>query len=126
MVPGQRLTQVLPLLLGRLPEDALECQAQVAEEDEGRRQGGAPVVLHDEVVALELPEGVGVSLHHLERVAGNTGDLSPPAAPGTWPGHCAGAVWASSHHRGLHSHVSEAHGREGPPTGIFHCPLPSG
>lgn len=66
---GRGLTQVRPLLLGPLPEQPLEQQAQVAEDDEGRRQGGPLVVLHDEVVALKLPERVRVALHHLERVA---------------------------------------------------------
>lgn len=45
----------------------------MAEQDEGRGQGRALLVLHDEVVALELPEHVGVALHHLERVAGGAG-----------------------------------------------------
>lgn len=38
------------------------------------------MVLHDEVEALELPEGVRVALHHLERVA--AGDRG-------WRGHVA-------------------------------------
>lgn len=90
------LTQVRPLLLGAFPEQPLEQQAQVAEDDEGRRQGGALVVLHDEVVALELPERVRVALHHLEGVAVGpacgrraraarllrSGPAQPRAAPG--------------------------------------------
>lgn len=60
------------------------------------------MVLHDEVEALELPEGVRVALHHLERVAvdssrqaGSVGmwPCSPPRpAPGV-PHHPSATAW---------------------------------
>ena len=70
---GRSLTQARPLLRGPPLQEPLEHQAQVAEEDERGRQCRALVVLHDEVEALELPEGVRVALHHLERVAAGGG-----------------------------------------------------
>ena len=44
----------------------------MADDDEGRGQGWPAVVLHDQVVPLELPEDVCVALHHLECVAVGT------------------------------------------------------
>lgn len=75
--PGERapevrvcaLTEVLLLGLGLL-DQAEQHLREVADDDEGRGQRGPAVVLHDEVVALELPEDVRVALHHLEGVAG--------------------------------------------------------
>lgn len=84
--PGRSLTQARPLLRGPPPQEPLEHQAQVAEEDERGRQRGALVVLHDEVEALGLPEGVRIALHRLERVAadssGQAGGVgTQPCAP---------------------------------------------
>lgn len=74
--PAWDLTQVLLFVLGFLPEDLLEHQAQVAEQDEGRGQSRPSVVFNDEVVALKLPEHVCIALHHLECVA--TGHIAKP------------------------------------------------
>ena len=43
----------------------------MGDDDEGWGQGGPGVVLHDQVVALELPVGVTVLLHFGEGVAGD-------------------------------------------------------
>lgn len=67
---------MLTLVLGFFPEDPLEHQTQVAEQDEGRGQSWSPVVFNDEVVALKLPEHVGIALDHLECVA--TGHMAKP------------------------------------------------
>lgn len=67
---------MLSLVLGFLPEDLLEHQAQVAEQDEGRGQSWSSMVFNDEVVALKLPEHVCIALHHLECVA--TGHIAKP------------------------------------------------
>lgn len=40
----------------------------MADDDEGWGQGWAAVVFHYQVISLELPEDVSVSLHHLEGV----------------------------------------------------------
>lgn len=62
------------LLLGLgLLDQAEQHLGEVADDDEGRGQRRPAVVLHDEVVALELPEDVRVALHHLEGVAGEQG-----------------------------------------------------
>lgn len=84
--PGPGLTQARPLLPGLLAEEPLEQQAEVAEDDEGRGQRGALVVLHDEVHALRPPERVGVALHRLERGAGRGGR----AGVWAWPGRACG------------------------------------
>ena len=43
---------------GDLPDLSLDKEVQVREEDEGRSERGSGVVLHDQVVTLELPVGV--------------------------------------------------------------------
>lgn len=63
-------------MLGFFPEDPLEHQTQVAEQDEGWGQSWSPMVFNDEVVALKLPEHVGIALDHLECVA--TGHMVKP------------------------------------------------
>lgn len=67
---------MLSLVLGFLPEDLLEHQTQVAEQDERRGQSWSSMVFNDEVVALKLPEHVCVALYHLECVT--TGDIAKP------------------------------------------------
>lgn len=58
------------LLLGlRLLDQAEEQLRQVADDDEGWGQCWTAVVLHNQVVSLELPEDVCVSLHYLKGVA---------------------------------------------------------
>lgn len=58
------------LLLGRRPFDqAKEELREVADDDEGWGECWAAVVLHYQVVSLELPEDVCVTLHYLECVA---------------------------------------------------------
>lgn len=58
------------LLLGLGVFDEAEKELrEVADDDEGRGQGGAAVVLHYQVVPLELPENIRVTLHNLESVA---------------------------------------------------------
>lgn len=74
--PAWGLTQVLPLVLGFLPEDLLEHQAQVTKQDEGRGQSWSSVVFNNEVISLKLPENVCIALHHLECVA--TGHTAKP------------------------------------------------
>lgn len=63
-----RLTKML-VLGGGLFDQAEEELREVADDDEGRGQCRTAVVLHDQVVPLELPEDVCVALHHLEGVA---------------------------------------------------------
>lgn len=70
---------MLPFVLGFLPEDLLQHQAQVAEQDEGRGQSWSSVVFNDEVVALKLPKYVCIALHHLKCVAaGHIGHIVKP------------------------------------------------
>ena len=57
---------------GHLADVPLDKEIDVREDDERRCQGGARVVLNDQVVALELPVDVAVSLHFREGVAGRT------------------------------------------------------
>ena len=58
------------LLFGLRPFDKAEEELrEVADDDEGWSQCWAAVVLHDQVVSLELPENVRVALHYLEGVA---------------------------------------------------------
>ena len=60
------------LLLGLwLFDQAEEDLGEVADYDEGWGQCWTPVVLHNQVVSLELPEDVCVALHNLECVAVN-------------------------------------------------------
>lgn len=47
----------------------LDEEVDVGEDDEGRGQGGPGVVLHNQVVALELPIHITVLLHLGEGVA---------------------------------------------------------
>lgn len=63
------ITEVLLLGLGPL-DQAEQHLREVADDDEGRGQRRPAVVLHDQVVPLELPEDVRVALHDLEGVAG--------------------------------------------------------
>lgn len=44
---------------------------EVTDDNEGWSQCWAAVVLHNQVVSLELPENVCVTLHYLEGVATN-------------------------------------------------------
>lgn len=53
-------------------DQAEEELGDVADDDEGRGQGWTAVVLHNQVVPLELPEDICVSLHYLECVTGRT------------------------------------------------------
>lgn len=58
------------LLLGlRLLDQAEEQLRKMADDDEGWGQRWTAVVLHNQVVSLELPEDVCVSLHYLKGVA---------------------------------------------------------
>lgn len=58
------------LLLGLGVFDQAEEQLrEVADDDEGWGQCWTAVVLHNQVVPLELPEDVRVALHYLECVA---------------------------------------------------------
>lgn len=60
------------LLFGLRPFDKAEEELrEVADDDEGWSQGWTAMVLHDQVVSLELPENVSVALHYLEGVATN-------------------------------------------------------
>lgn len=43
----------------------------VADDDEGWGQRRPAVVFHDQVISLELPEDVCITLHHLEGVTAN-------------------------------------------------------
>ena len=47
----------------------LDEEVEVGEDDEGWSQGGPGVILHDQLVALELPVHVAVLLHLVEGVA---------------------------------------------------------
>lgn len=61
------------LMLGvRMFDQAEEHLGKVADDDEGRSQCWAAVVLHNQVVPLKLPEDICVSLHYLKRVTGRT------------------------------------------------------
>lgn len=55
--------------LGAALEEAAEEDVQVAQDDQRRRQDGAVVERHDQLVSLELPHLVGNGLHLKERVA---------------------------------------------------------
>lgn len=57
---------------GHLADSPLDKDVDVREDDERRSQGGKGVVLNNQVVALELPVDVAVSLHFIEGVAGWT------------------------------------------------------
>lgn len=60
------------LLLGlRLFDQAEEELREVADDDKGWSQCWAAVVFHNQVVSLELPKDVCVTLHYLECVAVN-------------------------------------------------------
>ena len=60
------------LLFGLRPFDKAEEELrEVADDDEGWSQCWSAVVLHDQVISLELPENVSVALHYLESVATN-------------------------------------------------------
>lgn len=60
------------LLLGhRLFDQAEEKLREVADDDEGWGQCWTTVVFHNQIVSLELPKDVCVTLHHLECVAAN-------------------------------------------------------
>lgn len=62
------------LYLGFRPFDKTEEKlGTVAYDDEGWCQGWSAVVLHYEIVPLELPEDVCVTLNHLEGVATGKG-----------------------------------------------------
>ena len=61
-------TEMLLLGLG-LFDQAEEELREMADDDEGWSQRWTAVVLHDQVVSLELPEDVRVALHYLESVA---------------------------------------------------------
>lgn len=68
----QILTKVVDLDRGHLADVPLDKEIDVGEDDERRSQGRTGVVLNDQVVALELPVDVAVSLHLREGVAGWT------------------------------------------------------
>lgn len=58
------------LLLGLGPFDQAEEELrEVADNDERWGQRWTAVILHNQVISLELPEDVSVALHYLECVA---------------------------------------------------------
>lgn len=63
------ITEMLLFRL-RLFDQAEQQLREMADDDEGRGQRRAAVVLHYQVVPLELPEDVRVALHYLKGVAG--------------------------------------------------------
>lgn len=54
---------------GHLADVPLDNEIDVREDDERRSQGRTGVVLNNQVVALELPVDVTVSLHYSEGMA---------------------------------------------------------
>lgn len=72
MVLTEPARAVVPLPLWLSPAGAaqpLQGDVDVGEDDEGRRQDGAVVEGHDQLVPLELPHLVGDGLHLKEGVA---------------------------------------------------------
>lgn len=63
------LTEVLHLDGGHPADVPLDEEVQVGEDDEGRGQAGPRVVLHYQIVPLELPVSVTVLLYFVEGVA---------------------------------------------------------
>lgn len=59
---------MLALNGGQSLNDPFEEDMQVGDDDEGRREAGAGVVLHNQVVALELPVHITVLLDFIECV----------------------------------------------------------
>lgn len=66
---GWRLTKVVDLDGGNFADVPLDEKINVGQDDERRSQRRPGVVLHDQVVALELPVDVAVGLHLREGVA---------------------------------------------------------
>lgn len=64
-------TKVLALNRGQSLNDPFEEDMQVGDDDEGRGEAGARVVLHNQVVALELPVHIAVLLDFIECVTVN-------------------------------------------------------
>ncbi len=61
-------TKVLALIGGQSLNDSFEEDMEVGDDDEGRGEAGARVVLRDQVVALELPVYITVLLDFIECV----------------------------------------------------------
>lgn len=68
-LPGSRLTKVVDLDRGHFADVPLDEKIDVGQNDERGRQRWPGVVLHDQVVALELPVDVAVGLHLREGMA---------------------------------------------------------
>ncbi len=64
-----RLTEVFVSLWRVAQQHSSDEEDEVTEEDEGWRKSGSTVVLLNQLVALELPDGVRVVLNLLEGVA---------------------------------------------------------
>lgn len=64
-----RLTEVFVSLWRVAQQHSSDEDDEVTEEDEGWRKSGSTVVLLNQLVALELPDGVCVVLNLLEGVA---------------------------------------------------------
>ncbi len=64
-----RLTEVFVSLWRIAQQQSSDEDDEVTDEDEGWRKSGSTVVLFNQLVALELPDGVRVVLNLLEGVA---------------------------------------------------------
>lgn len=69
MCSDEHRTEMLVLGVGVF-DQAQEQLGEVADDDEGRSECRAAVVLHNQVVPLKLPEDVRVALHYLKGVTG--------------------------------------------------------
>lgn len=67
---GWILTKVVDFDWGHFADVPLDEKIYVRQDDEGRSQRRPGVVLHDQIVTLELPVDVAVGLHFREGVAG--------------------------------------------------------
>lgn len=59
---------MLVLIGGQFLNDSFEEDMEVGDDDEGRGEAGARVVLHDQIVALELPVYITVLLDFIKCV----------------------------------------------------------